>query len=224
MEKQSIETPGAQASTRPIRMLPVTPFPPGAIRLVPSNITDADTKATVDAKLNAALKEAIKDAIGSTNPDVEAMIDTLPLDYHALIKQTVLSVIENYRGTGDAQAADSPARRNIGRADKLRERRRSGVCCNRTCRFRRTRCSQTTFAKARRSKRCGSRNWPSLSSGSMPEPSSSRLGMISTGTTRWSRRSLRRAARRSVFTTELSRLTGEQYGLVAAARKAGLGA
>ena len=44
----------------PIWTLPITPLPPSAIFVTPGGITDAATKAKVDAKFNAALKERIK--------------------------------------------------------------------------------------------------------------------------------------------------------------------
>src|SRR5438552_12634326 len=84
----------ARMSTGLIRTLPLVPIAPAVIRSTPNSITNRATKAIVDAKLNAALKKAIKTAIGSTNPIVEKFIDTLPLNYQALAKQTVLSVIK----------------------------------------------------------------------------------------------------------------------------------
>lgn len=62
---QTNATTASRLESRSIGLLPITPLPPSAILLVPGNITDAATKAKVDAKFNAFLKEAIGQAIES---------------------------------------------------------------------------------------------------------------------------------------------------------------
>ena len=49
----------------PIWTSPIRPLRPSGILLVPSSITDAATKAKVDAEFNTALNEAIEQTVGS---------------------------------------------------------------------------------------------------------------------------------------------------------------
>src|SRR5260370_23853127 len=84
----------AVMTSLPMRALPVVAIAPNAIRLAPSAITDAATRAAVDAKLNAALKEQLKQAIGAGDGTVGALVDGMALDYHAVIGETILSVIQ----------------------------------------------------------------------------------------------------------------------------------
>jgi hypothetical protein len=109
-QTQTNATTASASEPSLIGPLPITPLSPSAILLVPGSITDAATKAKVDAKFNAALKEAIKQAIGSTNPMVGKFVDTLPLDYHALVKQTVLSVIKKIVAPAMLKKPRSPMR------------------------------------------------------------------------------------------------------------------
>jgi Salmonella virulence plasmid 28. len=207
------------------RALPVIPIAPGASRLAPSRISDTTTKASVDAKLNAALKEAIKQAIGSTHPIVEKFIDTLPLDYHALAKQTVLSVLKKIvvpamlkkpeladlgkqlqqlkdnagaATVGGVLQATLPLSQNPLFADDVRQGKTLEL-------LRIANLNQTLLGKLDAGKKqleaWNDFDWDNVVT-----------QKILTSTQRDD----------LFFTTELSRLTGEQYELVKAARKTGL--
>ncbi len=209
----------------PIWTLPITPLPPSAILLVPSNITDAATKAKVDAKFNAAFKEAIKQAIGSTDPAVEKFIDGLPLDYHSVTGLTVLSVIQKnvvpemlkQPGLTDLagqlqQRQDDPGAPTVASllqptvplaqnplfTDDVRQGKTIEA-------LRITQLDQSLVAKLdmgqKQLEAWDDFDWENVVSGNV----------------------LTTAQRDALlFTTQVSRLTGEQYGLVDAARKAGL--
>ena len=226
MQTKSIETSAAQLSTRPIRVLPVTPVPPAAIRLAPGDITDASSKAIVDAKLNAALKESIKQAIGSTSADVEAMVDGLALDYHAVLAQTVQSVIQNYvvpamlkQPTFVGLARILEGRTQVAGAPTIASLLQTNVPLAEHPLF---------VADVRRGK--------TLEALRITNLAPSLLDGLDAGAKQleaWNDHDWANVVKQNVltaaqcddlfFTTELSRLTGEQYGLVDAARHAGLG-
>jgi Tc toxin complex TcA C-terminal TcB-binding domain/Neuraminidase-like domain/Salmonella virulence plasmid 28.1kDa A protein len=211
--------------SRPIRPLPITPLPPGAILLVPSSIPDPATKAKVDAKFNAALKEAIKQAIRSTDPAVEKFIDGLPLDYHSLVGLTVLSVIQKV--VVPAMLSQPGLTELAGQLQQREDDTDAPTVAS---------LLQPTVPLAqnplftddvRQGKTIEALRITHLDQGLVTKLDLDKKQLEAWDDFDWenvvTEKVLTTAQRDDLlFTTQVSRLTGEQYGLVDAARKAGL--
>lgn len=225
MAGERLETSGPAVAPRPPRIVPVVVIAPTVFRLPPSGVTDAATKAIIDGKLNAALKELIKQAIGSSGPAVEAFVDALPLDYNALLDQSVLSVIRSVvapamqkdpalAGLG-AQLATRPEAAGTPRLISLLQ---PDVPLAQHPLF---------VADVRQSKARELLRITNLNQDLVDKVDAGQKQLETWNDLDWDKavqqQILTPVQRDDLrFSTELSRLTGEQYGLVEAARKGGV--
>ena len=87
--------PAGRALRRPRlkRPIPAVAIPLKAIHLSSGAITDVASRRAVDSKLNAALKELLKDAIDTTDGRVEALIDALPLDHGVVANESIGAIV-----------------------------------------------------------------------------------------------------------------------------------
>src|SRR5215472_4310507 len=225
MQTQTNATAAAVALVRPIFTLPIIALRPDVIRLAPGAITDAAVRAAVDGKLNAALKQEIKQAIGSDNAAVGTLVDGLPLDYHALLGETVLSIIQKTVVPAmERQPALAPlvagllARRDVAGAPTVAALLQPNLPLAQNPIF----IDDVRQGKGRELLRLAS-----LDQNLIDKIDGGRKQLEAWNDFDWDnvvKQNILTAAQRDQlhFTTDLSRLTGEQYGLVEAAQKAAL--
>jgi hypothetical protein len=221
----SDQIPVATLPPQPIRKLPVTPIAPSAIRSAPGSITDKATRTMVDAKLNAALKDEIKQAIGSSSPVVEDFIDGLPLDYRSLLQETVLSIIKKIVAPAMLKQR---ALANLAAQLKQREPDEDSPTLMKLLQPNTPLAEHPLFvADVRQGKGRELLRIASLDQALVDKLDASEKQLEAWNDFDWDNvvnEKILTAAQRDdlFFTTELSRLTGEQYELVEAARKAAL--
>ncbi|HZO12993.1 MAG TPA: Tc toxin subunit A, partial [Polyangiaceae bacterium] len=208
----------SRSSSLPIVSVPVT-----QIGVAPAAIGDPATRAAVDAKLDAVLKGAIKDAIGAKGARVEKFVDGLPLHYGRLLDQTVRAVVEKH--VIPAMREDRGLAKLAGRLRKRRGRD-GGPRIAQLLQLDTPLATHPLFVgDVRRSKVAEVLRIAELDVGLVERLDAGERPFEAWIDLDWeaavAKKVLTGAQRDDLrFTADLSRLTGEQYGLVDAARKA----